>query len=84
MITTVVALVLTHDGDNSSVDSETSRSPDGRNCPSDFPVKGNVSQAGERIYHLPGWQYYDATYPSECFSTADDAEDAGYRASKVQ
>ena len=76
----------TSDGhDARSVDtSTTSVQADGSNCPSDYPVKANVSRYGDRIYHLPGWEYYQATYPEECFANAEDAEDAGYRASQVQ
>jgi hypothetical protein len=48
------------------------------NCPSSHPVKGN--QSG--IYHDVDSPYYDATHPEECFATAEDAEDAGYRAPK--
>ena len=93
IITPLVAPVVTSDGpgetsdghDARSVDtSTTSVQADGSNCPSDYPVKANVSRYGDRIYHLPGWQYYRATYPEECFANAGDAEDAGYRASQVQ
>ncbi|GAA4784469.1 sunset domain-containing protein [Microbacterium gilvum] len=52
------------------------------NCPSGYPVKGNHSSSGEWIYHVPGGQYYGATNPEECFATPQDAEKAGYRASK--
>lgn len=53
-------------------------------CPASAPVKGNVSQGGERIFHEPGWRYYESTSPEECFKTAEDAESAGYRASEVR
>jgi hypothetical protein len=53
-------------------------------CPPDFPVKGNDSQSGEFIYHLPGWEYYDRTRPERCFAEPAAAEAAGYRASEVQ
>lgn len=48
-------------------------------CPEDYPFKGN--QSG--IYHSPGQDYYDRTDPEECFATAGDAVQAGYRASEV-
>ena len=48
-------------------------------CPSDKPIKGN-SQSG--IYHLPSGQYYDQTCAERCFSTEEEARDAGYRESK--
>jgi len=45
-------------------------------------IKGNVSSSGEKIYHTPGGAYYDRTYAEACFATPEDAEAAGYRASK--
>jgi very-short-patch-repair endonuclease len=59
-------------------------SPTGSECPSDHPVKGNRSQSGELIYHEPGWRYYEATVPEECFASAGDAESSGYRPSEVR
>ena len=47
-------------------------------CPPSHPVKGN--QSG--IYHDVDSPYYDATDPEECYATAADAENAGYRAPK--
>lgn len=49
------------------------------------PIKGNVSAAGERIYHLPGQEHYCATVirPQQgerWFCTAAEAEAAGWRA----
>lgn len=52
-------------------------------CTSYGVVRGNVSETGERIYHLPGDRYYGATNPEQCFATASDAEAAGYRHAKV-
>src|SRR5919107_764114 len=51
----------------------------GGDCPSEAPIKGNASS---RIYHVPGGQFYDRTNAEECFATASDAQDAGYRASR--
>ena len=48
-------------------------------------IKGNISfDSGERIYHMPGQEYYSATeirpeYGERWFCTADEAEDAGWR-----
>jgi very-short-patch-repair endonuclease len=53
-------------------------------CPDGSPIKGNLSSSGERIYHAPGWRYYDATVPEQCFASETAAESAGFRASKVQ
>lgn len=56
--------------------------PDGNTCPAGYPIKGNQSSSGERIYHVPGGSYYDRTNPEECFATEGDARKAGYRASQ--
>ena len=47
-------------------------------------IKGNVSRSGERIYHVPGGAYYDATRISEAkgerwFCSEADARAAGWR-----
>lgn len=54
----------------------------GYNCPPGYPVKGNINSKGEKIYHVPGGQFYDRTKPEYCFCTPADAEAAGFRASK--
>ena len=59
------------------------RPPQGFNCPAGYPIKGNHSSSGERIYHVPGGQFYERTNPEECFATERDAQAAGYRASKL-
>jgi len=51
-------------------------------CPPGYPVKGNINSRGEKIYHVPGGQFYDRTKPEYCFCTPADAEAAGFRASK--
>lgn len=61
-----------------------SAEPNGPSCPSSHPIKGNVSRSGDRIFHRPGWQYYKATWPEDCFESESAAEDAGYRASEVR
>ena len=50
-------------------------------------IKGNVSDNG-RIYHVPGQRYYDATSidmdrGERWFCSAEEAEEAGWRASRV-
>lgn len=50
-------------------------------CPAEAPVKGNISSDGERIFHVPGGQYYRVTDPETCFTDARQARAAGYRAS---
>jgi very-short-patch-repair endonuclease len=61
-----------------------SANPTGFSCPAGFPVKGNVSDSGEKIYHEPGWRYYKDTRPEECFVDEDAAESVGYRASEIR
>lgn len=56
-----------------------SAAPQGNDCPSKYPIKGNASSM---IYHVPSGQYYDVTNPEECFSTESAAVAAGYRKSK--
>lgn len=50
------------------------------NCPPGFPIKAN---AQSQIYHLPESRSYDQTIPELCFATAEGAEAAGFRASRV-
>ncbi|MBB6447811.1 thermonuclease family protein [Bacillus benzoevorans] len=50
-------------------------------------IKGNISSRGDKIYHMPGQQYYDVTQidPSkgeQYFCSREDAEQAGFRASQ--
>jgi len=47
-------------------------------CPENKPIKGNA-QSG--IYHMPGGQYYKATRPERCFTSEEEAQNAGYRKS---
>lgn len=51
-------------------------------------IKGNVSTQGERIYHVPGQRYYDATrispsHGERWFCTEEEARAAGWRKAKV-
>ena len=50
-------------------------------------IKGNISMDGEKIYHVPGQEYYDATvidesYGERWFCTEDEARAAGWRKAK--
>ncbi len=46
-------------------------------------IKGNLTTYdGEKIYHVPGGQYYDVTDAEEMFCTEEDAIEAGYRKSE--
>lgn len=55
--------------------------------PAPCPIKGNINDAGERIYHVPGGRYYDATVISPAagerwFCSEAEARDAGWRRSR--
>lgn len=50
-------------------------------------IKGNISSSGEKIYHLPGCDYYEQTYIDESkgeqwFCTEAEARQAGWRKAK--
>ncbi|GLV67020.1 hypothetical protein Bmyc01_56890 [Bacillus mycoides] len=47
-----------------------------------YNIKGNKNSKGEKIYHMPGQQFYDKTNAEEMFCSAAEAQAAGYRASK--
>lgn len=51
-------------------------------------IKGNINGEGEKIYHLPGQQFYDKTVISpkkgeRMFCSESDAVNAGWRAAKI-
>lgn len=46
------------------------------------PIKGNQNAKGEKIYHMPGGQYYNRVKAIEMFNTPSEAEAAGYRKSR--
>jgi len=52
----------------------------GRECPADFPIKGNLPS---RVYHLPGQPSYERTIPEFCFPSEDAATIAGFRPARV-
>jgi hypothetical protein len=47
-----------------------------RNCPDDYPIKGNRNSM---IYHMPHQSSYQGTKAEICFATEEDAIAAGYR-----
>ena len=54
----------------------------------DCNVKGNISNKGERIYHVPGQRHYDKTRivrskGERMFCSEAEARQAGWRRSKV-
>ncbi len=55
--------------------------------PGNCLIKGNIARDGERIYHLPGGQYYDRTRIDSSrgerwFCTEAEAREAGWRRSR--
>ena len=51
-------------------------------------IKGNIAASGERIYHVPGQEYYpqtrvDIMSGERWFCSETDARTAGWRRSKV-
>lgn len=53
-----------------------------RMCPQDKPIKGNVNFVkNTKIYHLPEGNFYKRTNPEACFSSVQEAENAGFRKS---
>lgn len=44
-------------------------------------IKGNISTKGEKIYHILGGAFYNLVKPEQCFTTEQDAVNAGYRKS---
>ena len=58
----------------------------GGNAPSDCRIKGNISLEGERIYHVPGGEWYAETRIDELegerwFCSEEEARAAGWRKS---
>ncbi|WP_299934304.1 thermonuclease family protein [uncultured Pelagimonas sp.] len=55
--------------------------------PKGCPIKGNISKTGERIYHLPGQNWYNVTMiradkGERWFCSQSEARIAGWRAAK--
>jgi len=71
--------------ENYAVEEEKSRSEEVAASPgrcADPKIKGNINSKGEKIYHVPGGQYYDVTVAEEMFCSEEEAQAAGYRKSK--
>ncbi len=54
------------------------------NTPGQCRIKGNINAKGERIYHMPGGQWYDRTkidlaQGERWFCSVNDARAAGWR-----
>lgn len=82
----------TDDGFNKEVIEGTQEKPvdtssENEEGSADCTIKGNISSSGEKIYHLPGQQFYEKTIiePSKgesFFCSREEAESAGFRASQ--
>jgi hypothetical protein len=51
-------------------------------CPDGSPVKGNINERGQWIYHVPGGAFYAQTHPERCFASESEAWQAGFRPSR--
>jgi micrococcal nuclease len=45
-------------------------------------IKGNVNSKGEKIYHLPGQQFYNVTKAEQMFCSEEAAQRSGFRKAK--
>ena len=52
--------------------------PEGGACPPGYPVKGRGGARGERWYYLPHSTGYAEILAEPCFSSIDEAHEAGY------
>jgi hypothetical protein len=41
-------------------------------------IKGNISSAGKKVYHVAGGAFYKRVKPEQCFTTEDEALSAGF------
>lgn len=73
---------VTEDGYNERPENQGNTSANTSSNCVDPQIKGNINSKGEKIYHVPGGQFYDVTKPEEMFCTEEEAQAAGYRKSK--
>lgn len=71
---------------SSSTRNQNSNGKTSENKLGDCNIKGNISSSGEKIYHMPGQQFYDSTIidtskGERYFCSKEEAEQAGFRAS---
>ena len=75
---TLAAKLQESTGDRHGVPPE-----DAWTCPASHPIKGNLTtRTGECIYHVPGGDFYHKTKPELCFSSEEEAREAGCRRSR--
>lgn len=59
---------------NQTTDTKTTNTPKGSTC---TQIKGNISSKS-KIYHVPGGSFYDRTQEEICFTTEQEAINAGF------
>ncbi|HEY9673886.1 MAG TPA: hypothetical protein V6D11_20765 [Waterburya sp.] len=57
--------------------------PQGTNCPSNAPIKGNINNKGNKIYHEAKEANYKQVKPEVCFADVATAQKAGFRSPKA-
>jgi hypothetical protein len=57
--------------------------PNGTDCPTNAPIKGNLSKKGNQIYHDTKEASYKTVKPEICFADVATAQKAGFRAPKA-
>jgi len=57
--------------------------PTGTTCPANAPIKGNINNKGNKIYHEAKAKGFDKIKPEICFADAATAKKAGFVAPKA-
>lgn len=57
--------------------------PTGTTCPANAPIKGNINNKGNKIYHEAKAKGFDKIRPEICFADAATAKKAGFVAPKA-
>jgi hypothetical protein len=57
--------------------------PQGTECPSNAPIKGNINKKGNQMYHETKEAVYKKVKPVICFPDTATAQKAGFRAPKA-
>jgi len=57
--------------------------PTGTTCPTNAPIKGNLNNKGNKIYHEAKAKGYQQVKPEICFADAATAKKAGFTAPKA-
>jgi micrococcal nuclease len=68
--------------DSGFIDKTSGNSSSGSSPSRQCKIKGNISSSGNKIYHMPGQQYYNVTKQEEMFCSEEEAQKAGYPKSK--